>query len=242
MAHRRPTRFVALTELLSRHRPDLEDVAAAVVEGRVVVDGATITNPNARVRADAGIRVVRARRLRGEAKLAAALDAFDIDVRGAVGVDVGAAAGGFTSALLKRGAARIYAVDVGFGQLAGSLRADARVINLERTNVATLDTSVVSDEVGLIVTDLSYLPVAIAVRYLDRIRLSARALLIALVKPTFELQSGSLVTDDESVRIAIRVATDAIEAAGWCTFAITVPRPTGARGAIEAFVAARRPE
>lgn len=240
MAPRRRARFVALTQLLNRHRPDLDDTAAAIVEGRVVVDGTTITNRDARVRSDASIRVVEARQLRGELKLGAALDALDIDVRGAVAVDVGAAAGGFTTALLKRGAARVYAVDVGFGQLVGSLRANALVMNLERTNVASLDSDLVPDVVGLVTTDLSYLPVATAVRDLGRLRLSARAALIALVKPTFELRSGSLVTDEEDVRVAIRVAIDAIEAAGWRTFATTLPRSTGARGAIEAFVAARR--
>lgn len=240
MAPRRRARFVALTQLLQRHRPDLGDIAAAIVEGRVVVDGATITNPNAHVRIDARIRVVETRQLRGEVKLNAALDALDIDVSGVIAVDVGAAAGGFTTALLRRDAARVYAVDVGFGQLVGSLRVDARVINLERTNLASLDSDLVPDEVDVVTADLSYLPVATAVRHLDQLRLSASAVLVALIKPTFELQAGSLVTDNEQVRIAIRVAIDAIEAAGWRTFATTLPRSSGARGAIEAFVAARR--
>ncbi len=77
--------------------------------------------------------------LRGEAKLRAALAAFDVRVTGRVCLDVGAAAGGFTRVLLEAGASRVYAVDAGFGQLLGSLRQDPRVVNLEATNVAALD-------------------------------------------------------------------------------------------------------
>ena len=78
--------------------------------------------------------------LRGEAKLRAALAGFDVRAAGRVCLDLGAAAGGFTRVLLEAGAARVYAVDAGFGQLLGSLRQDPRVVNLEATNVAALDT------------------------------------------------------------------------------------------------------
>jgi TlyA family rRNA methyltransferase/putative hemolysin len=170
---------VALTQLLQRRHPKLENATELVVAGRVVVDGASITNLNATVRSDASIRVLTPRRLRGELKLAAALDAFRLSVAGAVAVDIGAAAGGFTSALLDRGAARVYAVDVGFGQLAGRLRADDRVVNLERTNVASLDTDIVPEVVDLVTIDLSYLPVAEAVPSLRRLRLASDAALVS---------------------------------------------------------------
>ena len=231
---------MALTQLLQRRHPELEDPTKAVVDGAVVVDGRTITNPNARVRSDASVRVMAPRRLRGELKLGAALDAFRLGVAGAVAVDVGAAAGGFTSALLDRGAARVYAVDVGFGQLAGRLRIHDRVVNLERTNLASLDEHIVPEVVDLVTLDLSYLPVAEAVRSLQQLRLAPDAVLVALIKPTFELQAGSVVTDAGAVRKAINNATEAIEAADWRPRACTIPAVTGARAAIEAFVLACR--
>jgi hypothetical protein len=156
--HRAP--FIALTRLLQRRHPELEDPPRAFLSGRVVVDGRMISNPRARVRADASIRVIGPRRLRGHLKLAAALDVFRLDVTGVVAVDVGAAAGGFTAALLDRGAERVYAVDVGFGQLIGRLRLDGRVVNLERTNVAAIDDRVIPEVVDLVTVDVSYLRVA----------------------------------------------------------------------------------
>jgi 23S rRNA (cytidine1920-2'-O)/16S rRNA (cytidine1409-2'-O)-methyltransferase len=236
--HRAP--FIALTRHLQRRYPELRDPTKAVVDGRVVVDGRTISNPRARVRGDASIRVIAPRRLRGHSKLATALDAFALDVGGAVAVDVGAAAGGFTSALLDRGAERVYAVDAGFGQLVGRLRVDRRVIDLERTNVAAIDDRVVPEVVDLVTIDLSYLPVADAVGSFQRLRLASQARLIALIKPTFELRAGSLVTDPGEVRSAIRIAVGAIQSSDWRVEACTIPAVTGTGGAIEAFVLARR--
>jgi 23S rRNA (cytidine1920-2'-O)/16S rRNA (cytidine1409-2'-O)-methyltransferase len=237
-AHRAP--IIPLTRLLAERHPELTHPVAAIVDRRVVVDGRTIDNPRARVPRSAGLRLLPIRTLRGEAKLGSALDALAIGVEGAIAVDVGAAAGGFTSALLARGAALVYAVDVGFGQLAGRLRADPRVIDLERTNVADLDARLIPDRIDVVTMDLSYLSVAGAVGALVRLRLAPAALLLALVKPTFELRSPTLVTDPAEVRRAIRSATDAIAAAGWQPVACTRPRQTGAGGAIEAFVVADR--
>jgi 23S rRNA (cytidine1920-2'-O)/16S rRNA (cytidine1409-2'-O)-methyltransferase len=231
--------IIPLTRLLAERRPELTDPIAAIVDRRVV-DGRTVDNPRARVPRTASVRVLPVRRLRGEHKLGAALDALTIDVESAIAVDVGAAAGGFTSALLARGAALIYAVDVGFGQLAGRLRADPRVIDLERTNVADLDARLIPDRIDVVTMDLSYLSVAAAVSALGQLRLADGARLIALVKPTFELRSATLVTDPADVRRAIRSAVRAIAAVGWNPVACTLPRQSGAHGAIEAFVFADR--
>jgi 23S rRNA (cytidine1920-2'-O)/16S rRNA (cytidine1409-2'-O)-methyltransferase len=232
--------FVALAALLRRRFPDLDDPVAAIAAGHVVVDGRLLHNPAARVRRDAAVRVRPPAHLRGEAKLGAALDALGLDVSGAVAVDVGAAAGGFTAALLGRGAARVYAVDVGHGQLRAALRLDPRVVALERTNVAALDHLLVPEPVDLVTMDLSYLAVAAAVPSLGRLRLSCGAALVALVKPTFELRAPSLVIDVGQVRAAIGAAAAAIDAAGWTPVACTLPATTGAGGAVEAFVEAHR--
>ena len=110
--------------------------------------------------------------LRGSAKLAAALDAFGIDVAGRLCLDVGASTGGFTSVLLERGAARVYAVDAGHGQLLGSLRQDARCVNLEATNVGDLTVALVPDVIDLVTVDVSYLALREAVRQLSALQLA----------------------------------------------------------------------
>ena len=138
MASKKRASFAALPTLLQRRFPDLVDPSEAITNGRVLVDGAPITNPASRVRTDASLRVLSSEPLRGTRKLRATLESFDLTVCGAVALDLGAAAGGFTQALLDAGAARVYAVDVGSGQLRGHLRADARVVNLERTNISVL--------------------------------------------------------------------------------------------------------
>jgi len=236
--HRAP--FVALVHLLARHHPNIPDAAHAVAQGRVLVDGRLIVNPRARVRSSARLELLTPRPLRGHTKLTTALDGLGLDVADATCLDVGAAAGGFTAALLDRGASRVYAVDAGFGQLAGWLRVDPRVVNLERTNLSEIGPSTVGESIDIVTMDLSYLSVARAVGQLESVRYATGALLLALVKPTFELHARSVVTDAASVRDALRIAIDAVEASPWTVAACTLPAVTGAAGAIEAFVLAAR--
>jgi len=119
---RNPT--VPLLTLLNRRFPGLADPVVLIKEGAVLVNGVPAASPRTRVRADAAVRIRHPRLLRGTVKLAHALTAFGVDAAGAVALDLGAAAGGFTQALLDAGAARVYAVDAGAGQLRGWLRAD----------------------------------------------------------------------------------------------------------------------
>lgn len=192
------------------------------------------------MRADASIRVAQASALRGVNKLGPALDTLGIGVAGRVAVDIGAAAGGFTTALLDRDVHRVYAVDVGYGQLLGSLRQDPRVVNLERTNVAALGTELVPEPVELIAMDLSYLQVAAAVPQLEGLHIVHRADLLALVKPTFELRRSRLEIRPDAVRHALSTAESAIAGGPWDVVSTTLPVPSGADGAVEAFVHARR--
>ena len=126
---------------------------------------------------------------RGGHKLAAALDAFGIDPAGMIALDVGASTGGFTDVLLQRGARRVYALDVGRGQLAESLRRDARVVSLERTNARTLTAATFPEPIDLAVIDVSFIS-------LDKVlgpvltTLTPRAPIVALVKPQFEAGKG----------------------------------------------------
>ncbi|MEX2184526.1 MAG: TlyA family RNA methyltransferase [Chloroflexota bacterium] len=126
---------------------------------------------------------------RGGHKLAAALDAFGIDPTGVAAIDVGASTGGFTDVLLQRGARRVYAVDVGRGQLADVLRRDRRVVSMERTNVRSLDATSLPELVDLAVVDVSFISLA---KVLGPIRsvLAPRAPVVALVKPQFEAGRG----------------------------------------------------
>jgi 23S rRNA (cytidine1920-2'-O)/16S rRNA (cytidine1409-2'-O)-methyltransferase len=150
-------------------------------------------------------------------------------------VDVGAAAGGFTAALLDAGARRVYAVDAGFGQLAGWLRQERRVINLERTNLGELSRALVPEQVELICLDLSYLSLGDALPQLNAIGLSPSAQLIALVKPTFELGAAGLVVDRDAVDKAVAAAVAAALDCPWSVHESTCP-VRGAGGAQEVFI------
>lgn len=232
--------FVALIPLVQRLYPGDRDPGELVAQGCVLVDGAPISNVNAFVRADAAIKVVRAKPLKGTVKLAHAIAAFGLDLSGVVAVDVGAAAGGFTQALLDAGAARVYSVDAGVGQLRGWLRTDPRVVNLEHTNLARLGDALIPEPVGVVVVDLSYLSIADAVPQINRLDLAAAAHLIALVKPTFELQSSKMAAEPAQVSAAVTKAGQALESAGWGVAGQVASPVLGSRGAVEVLLLARR--
>lgn len=229
-----------LDDILRRTYPTLDDPVAAIRDGHVLVDGSVVTNPGSMVRRTASVALRKPAGLRGDTKLRAALEALRVTPRDLVALDAGSATGGFVKALLDAGARRVYAVDVGHGQLLGSLRQDARVVNLEATNIAGLDTRLVPDRVDLVTLDLSYLSLTAAVPYLDRLSLSPDARLLALVKPMFELRLPRPPDDEPRLAEALRRAEAGIEAAGWSVLgSIRSPHP-GARGAVEFFVHARR--
>lgn len=128
---------------------------------------------------------------RGGLKLIEALDHFEIDPTGAVCLDIGASTGGFTDVLITRGAARVYAVDVGHGQLAWKLRSDDRVVVLERTNARYLTEELVPEPIDIVVTDASFISLkTVLPAGLDLARSSAR--LMALIKPQFEVGRGQV--------------------------------------------------
>jgi 23S rRNA (cytidine1920-2'-O)/16S rRNA (cytidine1409-2'-O)-methyltransferase len=219
--------------------PDIADPATAIAAGRVRVNGSIVTNPASLVRMDASIVVVHPTPLRGERKLCTALADFAVEVAGRVALDAGAAAGGFTRALLAAGARRVYAVEVGYGQLLGSLRQDPRVVNLEATNIGALNRDLVPEVVELITLDLSYLSVATAVGQLKGVAIAERADLIALVKPMFELRRSTAPSDRASLDDALAHAAAGVAVAGWEVVAHADSPVRGARGAAEIFLHAR---
>ncbi len=167
---------------------------ALILQGLVRVGDRPITKAGELVAADAPLRVTAEDHPyvgRGGVKLAAALDAFGIDPAGAICLDIGASTGGFTDCLLQRGAARVWAVDVGYGQLAWSLRTDPRVRLLERTNIRDLDRATISDPITLVTIDVSFISLRLVLpKALDWLQPGGR--MIALVKPQFEIGKGAV--------------------------------------------------
>jgi 23S rRNA (cytidine1920-2'-O)/16S rRNA (cytidine1409-2'-O)-methyltransferase len=156
-----------------------------IMAGEVLVNGQVKDKPGTRVSPDASIELLA--RLpyvsRGGMKLAAALDAFHVAVGGMIAADVGASTGGFTDCLLQRGAARVYAIDVGYGQLAWRLRQHPRVVVMERTNARYLER--LPEPVDLVVIDVSFISLKLILpRAVDWLRADGQ--IIALVKPQFE--------------------------------------------------------
>lgn len=228
--------FVALITLLQHRFPSITDPSRAIARGLVLVDGAPVTNPRSRVRRTASVRVLTPKPLRGTLKLRGALAALDVRTRGKIALDLGAAAGGFTQALLEAGAARVYAVDVGSGQLRGWLRADPRVVKLERTNLADVGPRLVPEPVGLVTLDLSYLALADALPQLDPAVLTPEAELVALVKPTYELRAAELADDPALVAEAVHAVGERMAREGWGVQATVQSPILGSRGAVEVFV------
>ncbi len=165
-----------------------EKAQALVMAGRVRVDGEPLTKSGMEVRPEAVVEVVPGPTMvgRGALKLAGALDAFHLDPTDRVAVDVGASTGGFTETLLGRGATRVYAVDVGHGQLHEKLRADPRVVVLERVNARQISTREVPEACSFATMDVSFISV---LKILPALRgiLTPEADAVVLVKPQFEV-------------------------------------------------------
>jgi 23S rRNA (cytidine1920-2'-O)/16S rRNA (cytidine1409-2'-O)-methyltransferase len=233
-------RLVGLVDLLRAEHPDLDDPESAVRDGAVLVDGVVVTNVRSRARRDAAIKIDQRKTLRGSVKLAAALDAFEVPVVGRTALDLGAATGGFTSVLLDRGADTVFAVDVGYGLLLGSLRQSPQVRNLERTNLADLTPELLGTAVDIVTMDLSYLSLAKAIGQIEHLDFTPGADLIALVKPMYELGLGELPTEQRDLDTAVELAVAGIERSSWSTRGV-IPSPAkGSRGATEFLLVASR--
>ncbi len=165
-----------------------ERAKAAVMSGVVYVDGNRELKPGAPVTESSAIEV-RGSTLkyvsRGGLKLEKALDVFGVSPEGKICIDCGASTGGFTDCLLKRGALRVYAVDVGYGQLAWSIRTDPRVVTMERTNIRYLTSEKIPEKLQLAVIDVSFISLSLVLPAVKTL-LSGDADVICLIKPQFE--------------------------------------------------------
>ena len=161
-----------------------------IMTGQVLVNEQLIDKPGMLVPRDAVLRVRGRHRYvsRGGHKLEAAIERFRVNVAGRVALDCGASTGGFTDCLLQHGARLVYAVEVGYGQLVGSLRADARVRNLERTNLSDLVSSDLDPPPSHVTLDLSYLSLTKALPIAAAL-VEPEGYVLALLKPLFEVES-----------------------------------------------------
>ena len=197
---------ITVTEPRKRKRVDIllveqglavsrEQARRLIMAGAVVVDEESVDKPGTLVPLTAILRIKREVRSpyvsRGGQKIEAALRAFRLDVHDVVAVDVGASTGGFTDCLLQHGARKVFAVDVGYGQLAWSLRQDPRVVSVERTNIRTLDPTVLDETPTFAVIDTSFISLALVIPKVLGL-IAPRGTIVALIKPQFEVGKGNV--------------------------------------------------
>jgi len=219
-----------------------EQAARLILAGEVFVDGKRVDKAGALVGGEASVELQgRAPFVsRGGEKLAHALDAFQMKVAGRVCLDVGASTGGFTDCLLQRGAARVYAVDVGVGQLDARLRKDPRVIVMEKSNARALDPRIFGEQPTLAVIDVSFISLEKVLPSVFGV-LAPRGEVIALVKPQFEVGreavgKGGVVREPALHRQAVaRLARYAV-LRGWHVLGVTASPLRGPKGNREFFL------
>jgi 23S rRNA (cytidine1920-2'-O)/16S rRNA (cytidine1409-2'-O)-methyltransferase len=219
-----------------------ERARALVMSGAVLVAGQPETKPGTLVDPAAEVTLREADHpyvSRGALKLVKGLDAFGIDPAGQVALDIGASTGGFTDVLLRRGAAKVYAIDVGYGQLAWSLRQDPRVVVLERQNVRNIDLALVPEPCDLAVIDVSFISLTLVLpRVAELLRAPAGKPIVCLVKPQFEVGreqvgKGGVVRDEAARRGAVTKIRDWATAHGFIAGDDVESPITGPAGNVE---------
>ncbi|NTW29106.1 MAG: TlyA family RNA methyltransferase [Coriobacteriia bacterium] len=219
--------------------PSREQARAAVLAGEVRVDGEIVTKAGHSIAETAEIEVLKRPRFvsRGGEKLAGALAKFGVDPAGARAIDVGASTGGFTDCLLQAGAAQVVALDVGYGQLAWSLRTDPRVVVVERTNVRSADSELLGAPFDLVVMDVSFISLRTVFPQLLTL-LGEAGDLIVLVKPQFEAGKGrvgkkGVVRNPAVHEDVLRAAVETAVAADLVVRGLTFSPIQGPEGNIE---------
>ncbi|MBU6427720.1 MAG: TlyA family RNA methyltransferase [Cyanobacteria bacterium REEB65] len=220
-----------------------EAAQRAIMAGLVMVGAEAATKPGTMVGPEVVLKVRGPEQpyvSRGGVKLAHALDRWPIDVSGRICLDIGASTGGFTDVLLQRGAARVYAIDVGYGQLAWKLREDPRVTVVERTNVRHLDPASLyhgEPAASFAVVDVSFIGLAKIIPALGRLLASAGEI-VALIKPQFEagpqwVGKHGVVRDAAVHREVVQTVTRAFESAGLAVQDVSESPIKGSKGNVE---------
>jgi 23S rRNA (cytidine1920-2'-O)/16S rRNA (cytidine1409-2'-O)-methyltransferase len=218
---------------------------AAIEAGLVKADGATVSKPSLALRADAVLEASPPHPYvsRGGVKLAAALDAFGFDPAGRACLDIGASTGGFSHALLGRGARSVVAVDVGHGQLHPKLAGEPRLVSLEGQDIRTLEAARLGEPPSLITIDVSFISLTHVLPAATRLA-APKALLVALIKPQFEAAPGQVkkgIVRDPAVREKARARIiEALGMLGWRVHDTIVSPLRGGNGNLEFLIGARR--
>jgi 23S rRNA (cytidine1920-2'-O)/16S rRNA (cytidine1409-2'-O)-methyltransferase len=218
---------------------------AAIAAGLVTADGAAVLKAAEFISATAAIEAAPEHPYvsRGGIKLAAALDHFHLDVTGRVCIDVGASTGGFTEVLAARGARRVYAIDVGRGQLHSRLRERETIVSMEQTDIRTLDPARLAEPPDFATVDVSFISLKLVLPPIGRL-LQPRASIVVLIKPQFEAERGHIkkgIVRDATVHETVCVGVAAfLAAAGWRVGGC-IPSPIlGGDGNREFFIEAER--
>ena len=190
--------------------PSRDQASRLILAGRVKIDGVVMDKPGKQVSSEVTVEIIQPEcqyASRGGEKLASALEAFDLSCLGYVVMDVGASTGGFTDCVLQRGAQRVYAIDVGYGQLDWRLRSDPRVIVMDRLNVRYLRPEDIPELVDLVVIDVSFISLKMVWPAILPV-LKPQGYLVALIKPQFEVGKGQVgrggIVRDEKLRQAVK--------------------------------------
>jgi 23S rRNA (cytidine1920-2'-O)/16S rRNA (cytidine1409-2'-O)-methyltransferase len=230
--------------------PSRERARELILAGQVEVAGIVVDKAGAQLDNAAAV-ALRAEDhgyvSRGALKLIGALDAFAVDPRGLVALDIGASTGGFTEVLLERGATRVYAIDVGYNQLAYKLRQDPRVVVLERENVRHLDPARVPEPCGVAVVDVSFISLTLVLpRVAELMRPPGGKPIVCLVKPQFEVGraevgKGGVVRDEDARQGSLAKVKDFAAAAGFAVGPAIDAPIRGPAGNLEILLLLRTP-
>ena len=224
--------------------PSREQARAAIMAGEVLVDEVKIDKAGAAVKEDCVIRLLGQKLpyvSRGGLKLERAISVFGLDLTNKKIIDIGSSTGGFTDCCLQNGAAKVYAVDVGTNQLAWKLRSDPRVVTLEKTNARLLDRSLIDDEVDMLVADVSFISLTLALPAAVEHHLKSGGEVACLIKPQFEagreaVGKGGIVRDPDVHRRVIEKIIDFFGSIGLAVAGLDHSPITGADGNIEYLI------
>jgi 23S rRNA (cytidine1920-2'-O)/16S rRNA (cytidine1409-2'-O)-methyltransferase len=226
--------------------PSREQAQRAIMAGEITVGEQRVDKPSATIAAAADIHVRAAPPYvgRGGVKLEGALRHFGISVAGMTALDIGASTGGFTDCLLQQGARKVYAIDVGHGQLAWKIRNDPRVVVREKLNARFLTKADIPDSIDLVVIDVSFISLTLILPNAFEL-LTPNGMVLALIKPQFELQAadvgkGGIVREPELHEKAQEKIRAFVLAAGYTVEGVVPSQIAGTDGNQEFFICARK--
>ncbi|HUU51378.1 MAG TPA: TlyA family RNA methyltransferase [Nitrospinota bacterium] len=220
-----------------------ERAKALILAGKVFVDGTIINKAGTKVSSSSNIKIKQNSSSyvsRGGEKLEGFFKAFPLDLKDKIAMDIGASTGGFTHFLLERGVKKVYAIDVGYGQLDWHLRNDPRVINMEKVNIRYLDPSMIKDRINLATIDVSFISLELVLPLVFRL-LAQNGEVIALIKPQFEVgkeeveKKGIIRDKTKHKKVLLKIA-QLSKKMGWKVKGMMRSPLLGAKGNIEFFI------